>query len=156
MKTMIFSIADKEYGVDIAQVREVVRMRQVTPVPDAAEFVEGVISLRSKVIPLISLRKKLGFEATQISQPSRIIVTQINGHRIGVIVDGVSDVIAIEQGAITPPDEVLKEARYLVGVARVTKRLILVIDIERLLTEDTKTTISDIEGRIEVRRRTTE
>ena len=153
MKFTIFTLADKEYGVNISQVREVIRMRQITPVPEASDFVEGVISLRGKVAPVISLRKKLGLEEKKLSETNRIIVTEINGHALGVIVDNVTDVISLEAGEITPPDEVLKKAKYLIGVGKAGKRLILVADMQKLLTGEDKTKIGKVEKRVLVRKK---
>jgi purine-binding chemotaxis protein CheW len=150
IKIAIFNLADKEYGVSIEQVRQVIRMRKITPVPEASEFVEGVIALRGKVIPLINLFKKLGIEAGPLSGKNRIIITQAGSHTVGVIVDAVSGVITLDEGALSPVDEVLKEARYLIGVVRVDKRLVLIIDIEKLLGDDVKSSVEKIRQRVEV------
>jgi len=153
MKLTVFTLADKEYGVDISQVREVIRMKEITPVPDTAEFVEGVISLRGHVVPIISLRKKLGLEEKPTTSTNRIIISRPGNHFVGVIVDSVTDVISIEGGDITPPNEVLQKAKYLVGVAKLGERLILVADMEKLLSSKDRTVIGKVEKRIEVRKR---
>jgi len=162
MKIIAFVINNKEYGVDLAQAREVIRMREFTPVPDASEFVEGVISLRGKVIPLISLRKKFGIEEKGASKSSRIIITQVdstsagngaNDHLTGVVVDKVTDVISVEPGDITPPDELLKKAKYFVGVAKIANRLILLIDIGKMLSGKAETSIKEVHKLVEIRRK---
>jgi len=153
MKVTVFTLADKEYGVDISQVREVIRMKEITPVPDTAGFVEGVISLRGRVIPIINLRKKLGLEEKPITSANRIIISRLDSHFVGVVVDSVTDVISIEEEDITPPDEVLKKARYLVGVCKLGERLILVADMEKLLSDKDRATIGKVEKRVEVRKK---
>ena len=153
MKITVFALADKEYGVDISQVLEVIRMREITPVPDAADSVAGVISLRGKVIPVVGLRKKLGLEEKALSKLNRMIITHVNSHTVGVIVDSVSDVLSIEEAEITPPDEILKKAKYLIGVGKTGKRLILLVEMEKLLSEKEKTSISKVEKRVEVRKK---
>ncbi|RKY41558.1 MAG: chemotaxis protein CheW [Candidatus Makaraimicrobium thalassicum] len=153
MDLITFKLADKEYAVDINQVHEVLRVREAVPVPDAADFVEGVINLRGKVVPLVSLRKKLGFKESELKRASRIIIAQSDSHFIGVIVDRVSDVISLDPADITPPDEVLKKATYLTGVGRIGERLILIVDIKTLLSDREKIDIEEMHGRVEIRKR---
>ena len=153
MELVIFKVAEKEYGADLKQVRQVIRMREVTQIPDAAKSVEGVISLRGRVVPLVSLRKKMGAEEKEISRWSRIIVTETDSAPVGVVVDTVLGVVTLEPGSITPPDEVLKDAGYLTGVARLDKRLILVIDIEKLLSLEDKDGIRKVHSRVEVKKK---
>ena len=153
MKLAIFTLAEKEYGVDIKDIKEVIRMRKITPVPDAAAYVEGVMSLRGRVVPLINLRKKLGLEKKDMMLLNRIIVTDIKGKSVGVIVDGVTDVMTVGSESVTPPDEVLKGAGYLTGVARIGKRLILLVDIGKLLAGDAAKSIEKVHSRVEVRRK---
>lgn len=153
MELVIFRLADKEYGADIRQVRQVIRMREVTPIPDSAPFVEGVISLHGKVMPLLSLRKKMGISSEKPSRLNRIIVTTLDNNLIGAVVDTVSDVISVEAASITPPDDVLKDAVYLQGVAKIAHRLILVVDIEKLLTKDDRKSIGEVHKKVEIRKR---
>ena len=153
MELVIFRLADKEYGANIGQIRQVIRMREVTPVPDSAPFVEGVISLHGKVIPLVNLRKKMGISTKEPSRWSRIMVTSLDGNLIGVVVDTVSDVISLEKAAITPPDDILKDASYLEGVAKFANRLILVVDIEKLLTKDDRIGIDEVHKKVAIRKK---
>jgi len=153
MKLAIFTLVEKEYGVDIKDVKKVIRMRKITPVPDTAAYVEGVMSLRGVVVPLINLRKKLGLETKDMTRLNRIIVTDIKGKSVGVIVDGVSDVLSVGDESITPPDEVLKGAGYLTGVARIGKRLILLVDIRKFLAGEAAKSIEKVHSRVEVRKK---
>lgn len=154
MKITIISIAGKEYGIDISQIREVIRMRNIMPVPDSAQFVEGVISMHGRVVPIVNLRKKMKFETAENAVVTgRIIIARINSHMVGLIVDDVLDVIDIDEGSIAPPDEVLKDAEYLTGVVQIKKRLVLIADIEKLLSADTKSSIEKLHERIEVRKK---
>lgn len=154
MKVVAFSIADKEYAVQIEQIQEVIRKRKAVPVPDAAYFVEGVMNLRGKVVPLINLRKKFGFADDPSAGPAnRIIVTEINGSVMGFVTDRVTDVITLEPGSIEPPSEVLKEAVYLSGVAKFGKRLFLLVNLEKLLSSEDKENIAVVHKRVEVRKK---
>lgn len=153
MNLVIFRMADKEYGADLKQVRQVIRMREVTPVPDAAGFVEGVISLKGRVVPLINLYKKMGLTGQKASSWNRIMITELEGSPIGVLVDTVSDVISIEPAAITAPDDVLKDAGYLSGVARLDNRLVLVVDMEKLLGGEDRNSINEVHKRVELKKK---
>ncbi len=153
MDLVIFKVAEKEYGADLRQIRQVIRMREVVKVPDAGASVEGVISLHGKVVPLVSLRRKMGAEAKEISRWSRIMVTEMDSNPIGVVVDTVLGVVSIEAGSITPPDDVLKNAVYLTGVARLDKRLVLVVDIEKLLSREDKDGLKEVHKKVEIRKR---
>ncbi len=148
MTLIIFAIADKEYGIDINQVYKVIRVNDVTTIPDSAEFVEGVINLRGRVIPIISLRKKLKMERADLNKMNRVIVVRFNNKFVGVIVDGVSEILPIQSSNIIEPDELLKETKYLIGVGRLKERLILIIDIERLLSIGERTDIEEVSKKL--------
>ena len=153
MNIVVFKIMDREYGVDIPQVKEVIRSRRITPVPDTAEFVEGVIILRGKVIPVINLRKKLGMESKILDKKSRIVIAQVGSHILGMTVDSISDVLRIDREKITVPDEALHEARYLIGLININKRLILLVDMVKLLTGEEVAGVHKVYDRVEVRKR---
>jgi len=166
MHLLCFNLADKEYAVDIGSVREVRRVKQVTPIPKALDFIEGVVSLRGRVVPIINLRKKLGLpdrtgiNVRQAGLPSakntsfnRVLITESNDHILGVAVDSVIGVTAIDKANIEPPDEILKKAEYLIGVGKLAKRLILIIDIEKLLSGEEKSGIAEVHKKVELRKR---
>ncbi len=150
MKILIFSLGEKDYGADITQVREVIRKRKVTPVPETAAFVEGVISLRGKVIPLINLRKKLGMKSQDVSS-NRIVVTTIRNHWIGILVDEVKTVMTLKPEDITQPDEVLKNAAYLTGVAKWEGRLVLLVDLGGFLHGEESEGLQKVQERVEIK-----
>jgi Chemotaxis signal transduction protein len=117
MHLLSFNLADKEYAVNIESVREVRRLKAVTPIPKALDFIEGVVSLKGRVVPIISLRKKLGLPVRQDDLPSgktslfnRVLITEAHNHILGVVVDSVIGVVSIDKANIEPPDEVLKNA----------------------------------------------
>lgn len=153
MRAVIFKIAEREYALGIDQVREVTRMKKIVPVPDAADFVEGVVSLRGKVVTLVNLRKKLGFERKELDRTMRIIVSEAEGRIIGMIVDGVSEVTDIHGESVTAPDDALKEAAYLAGIAKIDNRIILIADAEKLLSSEDKAGIDSVRAKVEVRKK---
>lgn len=150
---VIFSLAGKEYAFETRYVREVVTARNIIPVPQAAECVEGVVSLRNKVIPVINLRKKFELPDSQVIAHSRLIIVQLESHEVGVVVDSVVDVSKLSPDQIVPPDDVLKEANYLVGVGKIGDRLILLVDVSRLLSGSEQDGLRTVYDQIEIKRK---
>ncbi len=134
---VVFDLAGENYGVDINTVREIIRMQQVTHVPDAPEYVEGVMNLRGSVIPVIDLRKRFGLTVGEETAESRVVVVDIAGQGIGVVVDAVREVLRIRDEAIEPASAVITTADsfYLQGIAKLEDRLLILLDIERALDE---------------------
>ena len=132
---VVFELADEVYGVDIARVDEVIRMQEITRIPRAPDFVEGVTNLRGKVIPVVDLRKRFGLAVSDIKASSRIVVVYIGSHTIGLIVDGVSEVIRVTAANIEPPSAVVTgvDSAYLRGVAKVGERLVILLDLDYVL-----------------------
>ncbi len=152
MQLLCFELADKEYAVNVDSVREVRRIKGIVPIPKSMEFVEGVVSLRGRVVPIINLRKKLGLPVKD-SSLNRVIITESNGHIFGLAVDNVIGVINLDESNIEPPDEILKKAEYLMGVGKVGKRLILIADIKKILSGEDKTGLEALHKKIEVRKK---
>lgn len=150
---VIFSLAGKEYAFETRHVREVIAARNIIPVPQAAESVEGVVSLRNKVIPVINLRKKFNLPEEQIGVHARLIVIQLESHEVGVVVDAVVDVSKLMPYQINAPDAVLKGAHYLMGVGKVGDRLILLVDVRRLLSDAEQDGIRTVYDQIEIKRK---
>ena len=153
MHLLCFSLADKEYAVDIGSVREVRRIKQVTPVPKSLDFIEGVVSLRGRVIPIVNLRKKLSLPSPEKTSLNRVLITESNNHMLGIAVDRVIGVLTIDESNIEPPDEVLKKAEYLIGVGKIGKRLVLIADIEKLLSSEEKSGIGKIHKKVEIKKK---
>ena len=133
---VVFDLADEGYGVDISSVREIIRMQDITTVPRTPEFVEGVINLRGKVIPVVDLRKRFGFPESDATKDTRIVVVDIGGQDIGVVVDSVTEVLRIGADAVEPPSSVITTAdsEYLLGIAKLDTRLIILLDLEQALS----------------------
>ncbi len=127
---------DRErYGVPIEHVHEIIRMQEVTRVPRAPNFVEGVINLRGQVIPVIDLRRRFGLPTAERDGACRIVVVEMNGARVGVVVDAVLEVMRIPDSATVPPEEILtaSQVAFLKGVAKHGDGLILLLDLQRVL-----------------------
>lgn len=133
---VIFRLADQWYGADIAVVREVSYLTPVTRLPNTPHFVEGVIDLRGEVMPVIDMRKRLGLPARPADDDSRIMILTVGSLTAALVVDGVEQVATIEEEAITQPDASLTVAGqdYVCGVARLGDRLVVLIDLARMLS----------------------
>lgn len=130
-----FRIGRETFGLPIGIVREIVRVPEITSVPNAPEYIEGVINLRGRIIPVVDLRKRFGQEATTLNNKSRIVVVELNGRSVGLIVNSASEVLRLPPSEIEQPNTVFQEGEldYLTGVGKIKGRLIILLDINRIL-----------------------
>jgi purine-binding chemotaxis protein CheW len=132
-----FRIGNETYGVRIGSVREIVRVPEITIVPNAPEAIEGVINLRGKIIPVMDLRKRFGSAGIQPDKKNRILVVELENRLLGLIVSSASEVLKIPPSEIEPPGTVFAEGEssYVTGVGKLKGRLIILLDIARLLRQ---------------------
>jgi purine-binding chemotaxis protein CheW len=132
-----FRIGNETYGVRIGSVREIVRVPEITIVPNAPEAIEGVINLRGKIIPVMDLRKRFGSAGLQPDKKNRILVVELENRLLGLIVSSASEVLKIPPSEIEPPGTVFAEGEssYVTGVGKLKGRLIILLDIARLLRQ---------------------
>src|SRR4030088_210732 len=135
---VVFQLGAELYGVDIARVHEIIRLQAVTRVPRAPSFVEGVINLRGKVIPVVDLRRRFGLPSAEHTRASRIVVVEIGDQVVGIVVDGVSEVLRVNGATIEPPSPVVAgvESDYLQGIAKLPDRLVILLNLDRVLARD--------------------
>ena len=135
-QVVVFDVASESYAVNIARVHEIIRLQQITVIPGAPACVEGVINLRGKVIPVLDLRKRFHLHADEHTRSSRIVVVEIGGQTLGLIVDGVSEVLRIPTDRIEPPSPLVTglDSRYLRGIAKLDGRLIVLLDLDQVLS----------------------
>jgi len=140
LQLVTFTIGEEEFGVNILQVQEIIRMLDITKVPKAPEFVEGVINLRGKVIPIIDLRKRFGMPPKVRDKSSRIIVVELDNTVVGFIVDAVLEVLRLPAATVEPPPPAVAglDAEYISGVGKLDDRLLILLDLNRLLSRDEK------------------
>lgn len=133
-----FEIADEEFGIDILKVQEIIRVLDVTRMPNAPAFIEGVINLRGKIVPVIDLRRRFNRQPKENDGNTRIIVVELSGKTVGFLVDRVQEVIRVETTIIeSPPDLVTNvQTRYITGVAKLNDRLLLLLDLDQILKAD--------------------
>jgi purine-binding chemotaxis protein CheW len=130
-----FRIGDETYGVRISTVREIVRVPEITPVPNAPQGIEGVINLRGKIIPVMDLRKRFGLSELQTDKKSRILVVEVENQLLGLIVNSASEVLKIPSSDIAAPGRMFAEGEsgYITGVGKLGGRLIILLEISKLL-----------------------
>lgn len=135
LQLVSFNIGSEEFGVEILKVQEINRMVEITRVPQAPHYVEGVINLRGKVIPIIDLRKRFSLEVKEYDKNTRIVVVDINGNIMGMIVDAVSEVLRLSSSTIEPPPEIVTgvNAEYIKGVAKLEDRLLIFLDLSKVV-----------------------
>jgi purine-binding chemotaxis protein CheW len=134
-----FFLAGEEYGVDVRLVQEIIRVTEITPVPRAPEVVKGVINLRGRIIPVVDLKRKLGLgEVEDKARAARIVVVKLRDRLVGLLVDGASQVLKVPVASIeAAPDEVVEiDANYIRGVAKLDKRLIILMDLHKVLQSE--------------------
>jgi len=138
LQLVTFSIGDEEFGVEILKVQEIIRMLEITKVPKAPPFVEGVINLRGKVIPILDLRKRFGLQSRSHDKNTRIIVIEINSMIVGFIVDSISEVLRLPANTVEPPPPVVAglDSDYISGVGKLEDRLLIMLDLNRLLSNE--------------------
>ncbi|MDY0300441.1 MAG: chemotaxis protein CheW [Trichlorobacter sp.] len=133
-----FMLSGEEYGVEVLKVREIIRMPEITKMPNTPHYVEGIINLRGKVIPIISMRKRFGLMDADHDSHTRIMVMDVAGGLTGFVVDAVSEVIRIRSGEIQPPPTMVSgniDQEFITGVFNHTDRLLIIMDVDRMFSD---------------------
>lgn len=132
---ILFKLVGTTYGIKSDDVSQMEMVEHITPVPNAPDFVEGLVFLRGEVIPAINLRARFGFEKIEYDIKTRIIIVQKGERKVGLIVDNAREFVAIPSEVIKPPPETISglSGQYLQGVATMGDRLILILNIEKVL-----------------------
>lgn len=128
-------IGRETYGIPISLVREIVRVPEITPVPNTQQFFEGVINLRGKIISVVDLRKRFGETNITPNKKNRVVVVELEHRTVGLIVHAASEVLKILPSEIEPPSSVFLngEADYVTGVGKLNNRLIILLDLNKVL-----------------------
>ncbi len=142
LQIVCFNIGQEEYGIDILQVQEILKLPKVTRLPKSKPFIMGVMDLRSKVIPIVDLSIRFGIESRN-KDKNRAIVVAIGGKKVGLAIDAVSHVIRINSADIEPPPPVVKgiSGKYIVGIAKIEDGFIVILDIHQIFSAEEITNI---------------
>ncbi len=146
LQLVTFSVDGEEFGIEILIVKEIIRFMESTKVPNAPEFVEGVINLRGQIIPVIDMRKRFGLASATRDQHTRIIVVEIQSLRAGFIVDAVSEVLRIPAGTVEPAPPMVAgiDSEFIRGVGKLDDRLLILLDLERLFSDMEKRQLAGV------------
>lgn len=135
-----FMLANEAYGIEVLKAREIIRMPIITKMPNTPHYIEGVINLRGEIVPVISLRKRFGLMEIENNSQTRIIIMEVCGTLIGFIVDSVTEVIRIRSSEIQPPPAIVisggVELEFITGVCNHAERLLVIMDIDRIFSDD--------------------
>lgn len=137
IQVVSFRLANEEYGIEITKVQEIILVGEVTRVPQTSAYIKGLINLRSTVIPIVDLRLRFGMPEEPTNDETRIMVMNVAGKTIGIVVDAVSEVLRIAKDQVAPPPPTVSGLGrdYLTGLAKLDKRLLILLDVDRLLTD---------------------
>ncbi len=133
---VIFKLEEEHYGVNIVTVESIIKVQEITKMPHVPDFVEGITNLRGVVIPVIDLRKRFSLPQTVETKDTRIIVVEMNGVMAGMVVDAVTEVVRVPEDNIEPPSPMVSsvDTAFITGIAKVDKRLIILLDLSKVLT----------------------
>jgi len=147
-KVIVFQLKNEEYAVSVKQVSSIERMQKITRVPQTTNFIKGVINLRGVVTPIVDLRVRFGIEETAFTDSTRIIIVYLDDMEVGLIVDAANDVIDISKEAVEPPPEVVGSVNvdYVVGVVKYNDRLLILLNLQKVLTKDDLEELKQTEG----------
>lgn len=136
LQLVSFKIGREEFGVDILRVQEIIKMLQITSVPNTSDFIEGVVNLRGKVIPVVDLRTKLGIVKKVHDKDTRIVVVELDDKTVGFIVDEVNEVLRIPKSITEAPPEMVStiHSDFITAVGKLEDRLIILLDLEKTLS----------------------
>jgi purine-binding chemotaxis protein CheW len=136
LQLVVFSLGREEFAVEVTQVREIMRMEEITRMPKSPHFVEGIINLRGQIIAVVELAKRLNLEVGERDSDTRIIVVEAEDIKVGMIVDAVSEVLRVSADAVEPSPTMATDisAAYLQGVVKQDNRLIILLDLTRVLS----------------------
>jgi purine-binding chemotaxis protein CheW len=142
-----FRLNNEEFGVPILDVREIILMTAITPVPQSPPFVEGVINLRGQILPVVDLRKRFNLPSRDVTPETRVIVIEVNHNALGLIVDAVSEVLRIPVDTINPPPALLASsigAEYIKGISHFSGKMIILIDLKRVFSPSEMAALGDV------------
>jgi purine-binding chemotaxis protein CheW len=136
LQLVTFRLGNEEFSLDILRVQEIIRHMELTRVPRTPDFVDGVINLRGRVIPVLDLRKRFGLPSDERTNETRIIVVDVDSKTVGLKVDAVSEVLRLPAETVEPAPAIVTgaESDYIKGVGKLDGRLLILLDVEKILT----------------------
>ncbi|WIW70942.1 chemotaxis protein CheW [Anaerosinus gibii] len=147
LQVTVFRFAKEEYALPITKVKSIIKLLPITKMPNAPLFVEGIINLRGEIIPIVDLRPRFNLSIQPATDESRIIIVDINQQMVGIIVDCVDEVIRVPMDDIDlPPAAARLDTTYITGICKYNLRLITLLDIDKVLTQDEVKDLKKVDG----------
>ncbi|HHT37342.1 MAG: chemotaxis protein CheW [Candidatus Wallacebacter cryptica] len=148
MQLVVFDLYNEEFAFEITQVREIIKPPNITKLPHSSDFIEGVTNIRGEIIPVISLRKRFSVPEADNTAETRVIIVDINDGSVGFVVDAVTEVMRVPQSAIEPPPRSIAglRAEYLKGVGKVDDRLIILLEVAKILSTEEQIELKNLES----------
>jgi len=146
LQLVSFKLGNEEFGVDILKVQEINRMLEITEVPNSPEFVEGVVNLRGRIIPVIDLRCRLNMPSIDHTNKTRIVVIELDGNTVGFIVDEVNEVLRIPKNITEPPPAMVSgiNSDYITAVGKLEDRLLILLDMTKVLSTEEEAVLQNL------------
>ena len=138
LQWVTYQLEEEVYGINVMQVQEVLRLTEIAPVPGAPSYVLGIINLRGNVVTVIDTRSRFGLTSKEPDDLSRIIIVEVNGNVVGMLVDSVAEVVYLHQSEIDTAPNVSNDdsSRFIQGVCSREEKLLILVDVNKLLTDD--------------------
>lgn len=139
LQLVVFQLDEEEFGLDIMQVQEIIRIPDITRIPHSPDYVKGVINLRGKIITVVNLDKRFGMRQKEHDENSRIIVAEVDENVVGMVVDSVSEVMRLATSSVESVPDIISSkinANYLKGVGKLENRMLILLDISKVVLED--------------------
>ncbi len=145
---VVFRLNQGEYGIDIMIVKEIIRYQKITEIPDAPEFVEGVINYRSKAVPIVDLNKRFNLTSGDVGDSTRIIIANFGDKQLGFKVDAVDEVLRIPEEDIEQVSDIAVniDKHYITGIGKLEDRLIILLDLSKILSDDEKAELQEVQS----------
>lgn len=135
---VIFKLGNEHYGMDIMHVKEITENKETTKIPNSPDFIDGVINLRGRIVPVINLKKRFGLKNTEIKENSRIIIVTMGEKLVGFIIDDASQVMSIKDEEIESPPEIIAsvDKKYIVGIGKTQEKMIILLDTASIFLKE--------------------
>jgi purine-binding chemotaxis protein CheW len=149
LQLVICQLSSEEFGIEISKVKEIIHIPDITKIPEAPSYIKGIINLRGNIIPVINLALRFNLSQNELDNKSRIMVVELDNIVVGIIVDAVTEVMRISIDNIDPAPEIIASKiseRYIQGVGKIDKRLLILLDIDKVFSEEQKMSITNLEN----------
>ncbi|MBZ4682933.1 MAG: purine-binding chemotaxis protein CheW [Fusobacteriaceae bacterium] len=147
LQVVVFILDKNYYGVHILQVQEIIKMTEITQLPNTPDFIKGIVNLRGKIVPIMNLRKRFGLAEQKENDNAKILILKLEELQFGIIVDEISEVEKVPASSIEAPPKIVAGVRgeFINGIAKTNDRLLILLNIEKILTLEEKEILKEIE-----------